>query len=248
MSGRNLRVRLAYDGTDFCGWQIQANDRTVQGAVEEALERLHEHPVRVRAAGRTDSGVHARGQVINFVSDSAIPIERFVRAMNSRLPRDVRALACDEVPEEFHARYSAKWREYKYYIEPSEMSDPFSRRFVFTVKACPPIPVLNACAAQVVGSHDFSAFSAAGDQSRSKLRTIRSSSFYLEGRFAVFRIVGNAFLWKMVRSLVGTMIELSAEPHAVERFRQVLESCDRDRAGTTAPAKGLVLSKVYYDE
>lgn len=248
MCERNLRVTLAYDGTDFCGWQVQASDRTVQGTVEEALSDLHGEPVRVRAAGRTDSGVHARGQVISFGSDSSIPTEVFSRAMNSRLPRDVRVVSCVEAPEGFHARYSARRREYKYYLEPAEYSDPFSRRFALTLKSCPPVRTLNACARKLVGTHDFTTFSAAGDQSASRTRTISSASFYPEGRFIVFRIVGNAFLWKMVRSIVGTVLEVCKQPNPEELFADRMEARDRRRAGTTAPAKGLFLAKVCYDE
>ncbi len=248
MSERKLRIILAYDGTDFCGWQIQACGRTVQGEVERALEILHEHPLGVCAAGRTDSGVHARGQVISFRSDATVPDERFARALNSHLPRDVRALSCVVTTDEFHARYSARWREYKYYIEPAEVSDPFSRRFAWTLKTCPDLRTLNACARLLVGTHDFAAFSAAGDKSRSTVRSIRSATFHVENRFVVFRIVGNAFLWKMVRSVVGTIVACCREARPPDAFRRVLVSRDRRRAGTTAPAKGLVLTRVYYDE
>jgi tRNA pseudouridine38-40 synthase len=248
MNPKNLRVTLSYDGTDFSGWQIQATGRTVQGCVEQALAELHGKHIRVHAAGRTDSGVHARKQVISFPIETTIPIQSFTRALNSRLPRDVRAIHCDVVPDDFHARYSARRREYKYYIEPAEFSDPFTRRFAFTIKDCPATSTLDSCAAILVGTHDFTTFSAVGDQSESKVRAVHSASFYNEGRFVVFRIVGNAFLWKMVRSLVGTILECCRTADPIREFTDRLIDKERERAGTTAPAKGLFLAKVYYGD
>ena len=248
MSTRNLKLILSYDGTDFCGWQIQKRERTVQGVVEEALARLHDHPIRVRAAGRTDSGVHAHGQVISFESDSTVPDERFAKALNSRLPRDVRAVSACPVDIDFHARYSARRRIYKYYILPAEYSDPFSRRFCLTVKRELDLRMLNNFASKIVGVHDFTTFAAAGSDRESMIREIFSSSFYIEGRFIVFKIEGNAFLWRMVRSLVGTILAVEAEGASPCRFVELLKGRDRKLAGDTAPAKGLFLFRVIYDE
>ena len=248
MTKRNLKVLLAYDGTDFCGWQIQRNGRTVQGVVEEALGRLHEHPIRVKAAGRTDSGVHARGQVISFESDSTVPDDRLTLAMNSLLPRDARAVGARVVGQDFHARYSARRRIYKYYILPAEYSDPFARRYSLTVKRKLEPARLNLFASKIVGVHDFTTFTSLGDTSESMTREVFSSAFYIEGRFLVFRIEGNAFLWRMVRSLVGTMLKFDAEKRPPDYFAEALHRRDRDLAGDTAPAKGLFLEKVIYDE
>ena len=246
MSNRNLKAVLAYDGTDFCGWQIQSRERTVQGVVEQALLELHEYPIRVSVAGRTDSGVHAHGQVISFVTDSTIPDDRFSRAMNTHLPRDVRVLSTVRESADFHARYSAKRRIYKYYILQAECSDPFSRRFCLTIKRDLDIRVLNGLAAKTVGVHDFTTFAATGDQSDSPVRELFSASFYREGRFVVFRIVGNAFLWRMVRSLTGTILEFAGEGRSPEYLAEVLERRNRRLAGRTAPSKGLTLHKVIY--
>ena len=246
MSNRNLKAVVAYDGTDFCGWQIQNRERTVQGVIEQALLKLHDYPIRVRVAGRTDSGVHARGQVINFVTDSSIPDNRFYKAMNSRLPRDVRVLSTVAEADEFHARYSAKRRIYKYYILQAEYSDPFSRRFCLTVKRDLDIRLLNKYASKLIGVHDFTTFAAKGDQSESRVRALYSAGFYFEGRFIVFRIEGNAFLWKMVRSITGTILELAAEGRPPEYLSDILKLRDREYAGTTAPAKGLTLHRVIY--
>lgn len=247
LASRNIKLTLAYDGTDFCGWQIQKGQRTVQGVVEEALGHIHGSPIRVGVAGRTDSGVHADGQVISFLSDCTVPDERFVNAINSQLPRDVRALSSICVPNSFHARFSAQWREYKYYIRQAAYSDPFSRFFCLTVKRDLNLKVLNGYASRLVGTHDFTTFAAAGDQSRSKIRAIRSASFYQKGPYIIFRIIGNAFLWKMVRSLIGTILDHVADRHHIESFDKILSARDRSLAGSTAPAKGLSLYRVIYD-
>lgn len=248
MTRRNLKVVLSYDGTDFCGWQIQRRERTVQGVVEEALQRLHDHPVRVRAAGRTDSGVHAHGQVISFESDSTIPDDRLSKAINSRLPRDVRAIYACPVSDDFHARYSARRRIYKYYILPAECSHPFFRRYCLTVKRKLDLQKLNRFAAKISGVHDFTTFAAAGDSSESMTREVFSSAFYVERGFIVYKIEGNAFLWRMVRSLVGTMLWLDAEGKSSEALSEAIDARDRRMAGDTAPAKGLSLHGVIYDE
>ncbi len=246
MSPRTIRVTLAYDGTDFCGWQIQRKERTVQAVVEEALRKLHSEETRVHAAGRTDSGVHACGQVISFSTDSSIPGSSYAAAMNSHLPRDVRALRCSEVPDEFHARYSAIKREYKYRILNSEISDPIAYRYALTIKKRLSIATLNRYAASIVGEHDFTTFSAVGDTSSSKIRAVRTACFLQEGRYIVFQIAANAFLWKMVRSLVGTILECADQGAEPEAFAAKLSARDRNEAGTTAPSKGLTLQRVYY--
>ena len=247
MASRNIKLTLAYDGTDFCGWQVQKEQRTVQGVVEEALGHIHRSPIRVRVAGRTDSGVHADGQAISFLSDCTVPDERIVHAINSRLPRDVRALSSICVADSFHARFSARWREYKYRIRQAAYSDPFSRLYCFTIKRDLNLKVLNGYATKLVGTHDFTTFAAAGDQSESKIREIRTASFYQKGPYIIFRIVGNAFLWKMVRSLIGTILDHAADGHNAESFAEILRARDRSLAGSTAPAKGLSLYRVIYD-
>ena len=247
MNEQRFSLRLAYDGTDFVGWQIQKSGRTVQLVLESVLADMHGHDVRVVAAGRTDSGVHARGQVVHYDSDSNVPVESIPKALNSKLPRDVRIIDCRPVSDDFHARYSARMREYSYYIEPAEYSDPFSRRFALTLKSCPPIDLLNECATCLVGTRDFTSFSATGDQSKSKIRSIRSASFRFEGRFVVFQVAANAFLWKMVRSMVGTILEFCREPDPAARIDEALAACNRGAAGSTAPAKGLFLTRVHYD-
>ncbi len=249
MSNRNIKTTLAYNGTDFRGWQVQAEGRTVQGTVMAALERMHGHPVRVCAAGRTDSGVHADGQVINFFTDlDSIPAERFFVALNSYLPRDVKALATRQVETEFHARYWARERVYRYYLDPSPVDHPRYFRFSVRLRHHPDPWRLNEMARLLVGTHDFTTFTVPRGGRENRVRTVRMAAFFPEGRFLVFQIAANAFLWRMVRSLVGTLLDLDkqgADPVEVERL---LEVKDHAQAGPSAPARGLTLYQVeYYD-
>ncbi|MBL7006177.1 MAG: tRNA pseudouridine(38-40) synthase TruA [Spirochaetia bacterium] len=240
-------MTLAYNGTNFCGWQIQKNDRTVQQVLQDALTALHKHPVIVTGSGRTDSGVHAIGQAAHFDTTLAsIPAEKFIPALNTLLPEDIRIRKSVEVPETFHARFHAVEREYRYYISLLSENNPFTRPFTHTVADMPAVRLLNTYARIIAGTHDFTTFSAAGDTSKTKIRNIGSAAFYMEKGQLVFRIKGNAFLWRMVRSLVGTMLELAQKSESPEKMLEILNAADRRFAGTTAPAKGLFLYRVSY--
>lgn len=240
---------LSYDGTDFFGWQTQRQGRTVQAVVEQALERIHKHPVHVHAAGRTDSGVHAAGQVINFFTDiDSIPAEKFAPALNSILPFDVRALSSEEVDESFHARFDARLREYRYYIYPRPIVPPYYRRYCHWISYNPQLARLNRMASYVVGTHDFTSFTALGDPNPSKVRTVQSAVFFAEGPFLVFRITGISFLWHMVRNLVGTFLKIDQAGKPPEQVRDILKGKNRDLAGDTVKASGLFLYRVEYDD
>lgn len=248
MTNRRIRLTIAYDGTDYCGWQIQAKDRTVQGDLEEALGTMHKRRVVTTASGRTDSGVHARGQVVHFDTDIAtLPVSKIPLALNSLLPRDVRVLEAAEADPGFHARYDARIRIYHYYLRPAPSPDPMGGRYSWTMERQPSLGRLNAMASQVVGTHDFTAFTAAGDPSPSKVRRLLSSAFFVQGPHLVYRVAGTAFLWHMVRSLVGTMMTLEKAGAGAAEMRKILESRDRAAAGITAPSRGLFLEKVLYD-
>ncbi|MDA3941504.1 MAG: tRNA pseudouridine(38-40) synthase TruA [Spirochaetia bacterium] len=195
MISRRLKIILSYDGTDFYGWQIQNEGRTVQGVLEEALSRMHKKSIRVTAAGRTDSGVHARGQVCHFDTELDIPENRFRNAINTFLPVDISVIHSVFVDVNFHARFSAKRRVYKYYFTDSIGYNVFNRRFCTQIRDIPEIDILNTCAEKLRGIHDFTTFTSAGDKNESKIREIYSASFYKEGDLIVFQIDGNAFLW-----------------------------------------------------
>jgi tRNA pseudouridine38-40 synthase len=256
-SKRNVRLLLSYDGTDFGGWQRQDNARTVQGELERALERMHGHPVPVLGAGRTDSGVHAMGQVSNFYTDIAsIEAGRFLPALNKLMPRDVRVLSSSDADFDFHSRYDARLRRYRYYALCSPSPDPRRRRYCHHLRRRPDLEALNSAAALILGENDFTAFSSAKDASANRSRYVAESSFRLEGEALVYEIAANAFLWRMVRSLVGSMLAYEAEAAAIrsseraartaERMEAALRAKDRSLAGPTAPARGLFLWNVEY--
>ena len=249
MGERNMRVTLAYDGTHFSGWQSQAIGRTVQGVLEGALARMHGHPVRVIAAGRTDAGVHAVGQVANFVSDiGSIPEQRMALALNRLLPHDLRVSESREASAAFHARFDARLRTYRYYLLTAPVGVPHLRLYSYRLLEQPDVKRLNRLAAALLGTHDFTTFAAPGDPSRSKVREVHSAEFHVEGSFTVFTISANGFLWRMVRSLVGTLLELSSAGACPRTLSELIDARDRSLAGTTAPAQGLFLHRVDYDE
>lgn len=244
---RRIKLVLSYDGTDFSGWQIQPNERTVQGELEKALTQMHDCSISTIVAGRTDSGVHAQGQVCHFDVESSVPDFKYKEALNSLLPADIRILSSIQTEKDFNARYSAKKRVYKYFIKENSVPSPFARNYCLTIRSAPSLVNLNKCARQIVGVHDFSAFTAAGDKSISKVRKIFTSVFYMENGYIVYRIEGTAFLWKMIRSLVGTMMETAILSHPGERMKEILKNGDRGMVGTTAPSKGLFFHRVDYD-
>lgn len=247
MASRVIRLTLAYDGTDFVGWQVQANGRSVQGVLEEALGRMHGHAVGVRAAGRTDSGVHATGQVASFTTDiDSLSGSRFREAVNSFLPQDVRVVESAEASPWFHARRSARLRIYRYYLETGPVLLPQLRCYRYWVRRRLDLARLNEMAAVIVGEHDFTSFTAEADGSR--VRTVTASSFHAEGDTVVYTIEAVSFLWKMVRTIVGTILELEGSGGGAPEMRRILEARSRKLAGPTAPAKGLFLEKVVYDE
>lgn len=249
MSSRNIKLILAYDGTDFLGWQKQKSGRTVQGVLLDALERMKDPPIRLNAAGRTDSGVHATGQVVNFHTDrDNIPLNKYCDALNSYLPEDVRAFHCEEVEPQFSARRSAKKRVYTYNLYPPSIGFPHLRRYCLKLRRTPDINLLNRIASVLVGEHDFTTFCAAGDENENKIRHVTCSCFYSKGTFIVFRIDANSFLRRMVRSIVGTVLELEKERRSPSDMTDILEARNRKMAGQTAPSRGLFLSKVIYHE
>lgn len=250
--GRNIKLRVSYDGTHFLGWQRQSgsgtgNGRTVQEEIEEALEKMHGHPVPLIGSGRTDSGVHAAGQVANFVTDIArIPADRFVPALNSLLKRDVRIIASEEAHSSFHARFDARARTYRFFLYCGAHPLAHELPYVWHLGRWPDVARLNRMASCLRGEIDCSAFTASGDQSLTRSRFLYGAHFFPEGERLVFEISANAFLWKMVRSITGTLADLDARGSDPSEFRRILESRDRRKAGPTAPPQGLFLWDVRY--
>jgi tRNA pseudouridine38-40 synthase len=246
---RKIRLRVAYEGTRFAGWQTQKEDRTVQAVLEAALEKVCGRKTPLTGAGRTDSGVHATGQTAHFETDrDSIPADRFAVALNRNLPHDVRVLESREAPADFHARYRAVLRVYRYYVYNTAVGLPHLRHFAWRVHRPLDLERLNRLAARLVGRHDFTSFTAVGDPAESKVRTIVTSHFSRAGDFIVYHIAAPSFLWRMVRSIVGTIVECALEGRGEEEFSRILEARDRVQAGRTAPAHGLFLEEVHYDE
>jgi tRNA pseudouridine38-40 synthase len=247
MSYRNIKLLLSYDGTDFSGWQVQGKERTVQGVIQAALAKLHKNHVDLTGAGRTDSGVHAAGQVANFfTSIDSMEAWRFVPALNSLLPRDIRILEAKETREDFHARFDARMRTYRYYFIVRRNALPWELRYAQHIRRYPDIRQLNDYSRLLKGEMDCTAFAVPGDKSRSRSRYIEAASFFIEGDRLVFEISANAFLWKMVRSIAGTLLRFEEKKLSACCLQEVIESKKRTLTGPTAPPEGLFLWKVDY--
>ena len=248
----HLKLTIAYDGTGLVGWQRQAAGTSVQALLEDALVPLEGGPVAVAGAGRTDAGVHALGQVASVTLHRNIAPRIVVRAMNMHLPPAVRVLAAEEVGPEFHARFRAVAKTYRYRVWNGEVLNPFERPFAWHV----PWPTLDvtamkAAAATLVGTHDFAAFQGTGSDTQSSVRTIFSSSVAgCDDRsrepLITYEVRADGFLRSMVRSIVGTLVEVGRRREPAVWMSDVLESRQRRRAGRTAPAAGLFLVGVEY--
>lgn len=245
---RNILITISYDGTHFCGWQKQNGERTVQEEIEKALLLVHKTETPLSGSGRTDSGVHAMAQAATFLSPvDSIPVERYPLALNTFLPHDVRIMGAREVPSEFHARFSATSRTYRYFLHCAALPPAHELPFVWAIHRYPDCARLNRMASCLHGELDCSVFASSGDKSPSKCRYIEKAVFYMQGEKLVFEITANAFLWKMVRSIVGSLLHYENRGMDKADFARIVESKDRSRAGPTAPATGLFLWNVGFD-
>ena len=246
-----FKITLAYDGTDFVGWQRQADGTSIQGLLEDALGELDLRQVTVTGAGRTDAGVHAIGQVAGFSLERAIAPEQLVRALNGRLPGDVRVLSAMEVPAAFHARFDARSKAYRYRIWNADVASPFERRYVWHIGGHLDVGSMADAAGRLRGCHDFAAFQAAGSRTRKTERVVSLSCVErpaLDGPLVTYEVTGDGFLRHMVRNIVGTLVEIARGRRPPDWIAEVLRSRDRTRAGQTAPAGGLFLVGVEYGE
>ncbi|MBP3953441.1 tRNA pseudouridine(38-40) synthase TruA [Bacillus suaedae] len=244
-----IAILLTYEGTGFSGYQVQPGKRTVQGEIERGLLSLHKGQyVKVTSSGRTDAGVHARGQIIHFDTDLPIPAERWPHALNACLPNDIRAMKATPVNNEFHARYDAIGKEYRYRILIGRNGDVFRRNLTFQVTNPLAVDQMREASLVLLGEHDFSSFCAANTSVVDKVRTITDIVIKEEEDELVFIVRGNGFLYNMVRIIVGTLLEVGAGKKQVSEVREILEKKDRTKAGKTAPAQGLYLWKVHYKD
>ncbi|MBI5577086.1 MAG: tRNA pseudouridine(38-40) synthase TruA [Deltaproteobacteria bacterium] len=244
---RRVKLTLAYDGTAYRGFQVQPNGPTIQSAAEDALSRLLQEPVKLRAAGRTDAGVHAREQTVDFGDSGKRSVETIMRGGNALLPPDIRILAASEVPESFNARRDAKEKEYRYFLHLHPVASPFFSRYSWHLEKPLDLASMREALSHATGEHDFSAFRGQGCTAKTTVRTIYRSELREEipALFSV-SIAGSGFLRHMVRNLVGTVVDAGKGKIPPERLRDLLTLKDRSEAGPTAPATGLFLWSVRY--
>jgi tRNA pseudouridine38-40 synthase len=243
---RTFRLLLEYDGSDFVGWQIQASGRTVQGELARALEIFFKEPLCPIGSGRTDAGTHARGQVAHFTVRSDQPNDRILRAINGLLPQDIAVLDLVEISADFHARYSATGKRYRYRIHIGKSA--LYRSQVWTLHHCLDLEAMQKAAKVLPGTHSFAAFCKQDPVPASFMCNIISCNWQQLDRQLIFEIEANRFLRHMVRILVGTMVEIGRGQRPVEDMAILLDSDERARAGITAPAQGLCLLYVRYEE
>ncbi|MBN2366007.1 MAG: tRNA pseudouridine(38-40) synthase TruA [Calditrichaeota bacterium] len=241
---RNIKIVIEYDGTRYHGWQSQINARTIQDALEQAIFKLTQEQVKVHGAGRTDAGVHARGQVANFRLMKNLPAHKILMGLNNYLPEDIVIKSAETVPDKFHARFDAKKRIYQYFIIPQKTA--VHRRYCWQFFHKMDISVLTDLAVKVTGKHDFSSFARLETQTDNNICNVTESVWKNDHEFLIYRIAANRFLHGMVRALVGTMTDVARGRFAVRDFEEIFQSLDRNRAGTTAPARGLFLEQVIY--
>ena len=247
MSHRTLKITVSYDGSDFVGWQRQGRGTSVQGLIEEALAKIDGAPVTLHGAGRTDSGVHAIGQVASARIVSPLDDRRIARALNAHLPETIRITDVSTVPDDFHARFSALAKTYEYRIWNGRTVPPFVRQYTWHIIEPLDMAAMEAASAAIPGEHDFAAFRSARSLNHTTVREITSASWRTgEGGTLVFAISGKGFLRYMVRSLVGTVVEIGRGQRPTDDVARLLAVPDRSRAGRTAPARGLFLMKVDY--
>lgn len=243
---RRIKIVIEYDGTNYHGWQVQDNAHTVEAELEAAIFRITGEKTRVIGSGRTDSGVHALGQVAHFDTYSGIPGAKFREALSGVLPADVAVLSSEEVDFNFHARFSAISKTYEYRILNRRIRSPLMEKRAWHIREKLDFDYLRKAASKFTGTHDFSAFCASGRIIHDFERTIYLSEWVSDGDLLIYRVSGDGFLYNMVRIMVGTMAEAGMGKRSPDSITEILSGGDRNSAGITAPAHGLFLVKVYY--
>lgn len=243
---RNIKLVIEYDGTGYHGWQSQVNAVSIQGTLEQAIAKVMCHPVTLIGAGRTDAGVHALGQVANFFTYSKIPIEKIPHALNSVLPDEIVIREASVIPEEFHSRYSAKGKKYRYIINNSTFRSALERNREYFCPYKLNTGLMEEALQLFCGEHDFKGFMAAGRPVKDTIRNVYETNFWQNNNRIVIEIYGNGFLYNMVRIIVGTLIDVGRSKLSILDVRRILEEGNRSKAGKTVPPQGLYLVEVYY--
>lgn len=246
---KRMKCIISYDGTGFSGYQIQPGKRTVQQEIEAVLKRMHKGgEVRIYASGRTDAGVHARGQVIHFDTPLEIAQERWIAALNTQLPEDIAVHHAEAVSPEFHARYDVMSKEYRYRVMLAKGKDVFLRHYAYIYPYSLNLEAIEAAVQHLKGTHDFTSFCSAKTEIEDKIRTIYEIDAQQEGEEIIFRFVGNGFLYNMVRIMVGTLLDVGQGKLHGDEIPSILKKMDRRFAGKTAPGHGLYLWQVNYEK
>lgn len=244
-----VKATVAYDGTNFSGYQLQPGMRTVQLEIDKALVKIHkDKTVHSVASGRTDAGVHANGQVIHFDTSLTLPVDRWKIALNVLLPTDIRIVQVEYVDEDFHARYSATGKTYAYKWSTAEVQSPFARNYaVHLERSQPDIGKMQEAAQHFIGTHDFTSFCSSKTATPNRVRTVRALTLTKQGDVLTMTIEGDGFLYNMVRTIAGMLLAIGRGWRSPEEVKEILALKDRQAAGKTAPAHGLYLEHVTYD-
>lgn len=242
---RNIKITIQYNGKNYCGWQKQNNSPGIQGTIEKAIFDITREEVKITGSGRTDAGVHALGQVANFKINSQIPVDRIPNALNAKLPKDISIVKAEEVDEDFHSRYSAKKKTYRYQIYNSLYRSPIYADISYPVKYDLDIDKMKKEAKSLIGTYDFKGFMSSGSSVIDTVRTIYNIEVSKSEDLIIIEIEGNGFLYNMVRIIAGTLVDIG-RGRIAEKMSTIIESKSRSMAGHTAPAHGLFLKKVDY--
>lgn len=245
---RKILMKIAYDGTNYAGFQTQANATGIQDVIDSCLSKWLKEDIKTQGASRTDAGVHARGNFICFETEAKMEAGKFALGLNTYLPEDIRAQGSQEVPADFHPRYTSTVKTYEYKILNRKFQDPVRGRDSFFYYGGLDADAMNVAANMLVGEHDFASFAASGFSSKTTIRTIYSSYVIKHDDLITFSITGNGFLYNMVRIIAGTLIEIGKGELKPEDIMKIMAARDRSAAGPTAPAKGLTLMEIEYPE
>lgn len=243
---RNIALLISYDGTDYHGWQCQPNLITVEEVLRQKVERIVNHSVKLYGGARTDSGVHAYGQVANFHTGNRIDINNLLKGLNSILPKDIRVISAEVVEDSFHARYSAKSKTYFYTILNQPFDSPFYSRYIWHIPYSINVTSMDRAIKIIKGVHDFSAFKKKNEVYHSNIREVLRAGVKKRGAFIYIVIEATGFLRFMVRNIVGTLMLIGTGRIEEKALMDILLSCEREKAGPTAPAKGLFLKQIKY--
>jgi tRNA pseudouridine38-40 synthase len=248
LSMRNLKLTIQYDGTDYFGWQRQKNTSlTISGIIQKALQKVLREDVRLIAAGRTDTGVHAQEQIANFLTASSVAPNRLYQSLSALLPEDIRVMKVEDVSSDFNSRYSAKEKTYRYTILNRKSQDVFLRCYVYHYPLCKlDVAAMRKAAAYLVGTHDFVSFKRTDKKKKTTVRELKEIRVSKKNDFVFIDVTANSFLYHMVRNIAGTLIEIGRGKLPPESLKSILKAKDRRTAGPTAPACGLCLMKVKY--